>query len=142
MINSRQQLRVNRESAIKLVSGRGDEALGEFPLEHENGAAEERPMQQQLEDERRRDLVWHVGNAHVEERQLKAGVRLFGQLMWRTFLGRLGQHRAKPTHLGFDRVSDDNLQLVLHWSSQNTLLQFGHHSSIDFHRHNFFYVLE
>ena len=53
-------------------------------LEHEDGAAEEGAVQEELEDEGRGDLVRHVGHAHVEERQV-----------------------------GLDRISDEHLQFRL-----------------------------
>ena len=53
-------------------------------LEHEDGAAEEGAVQEEFEDEGRGDLVWHVGHAHVEERQV-----------------------------GLDRISDEHLQFRL-----------------------------
>ena len=53
-------------------------------LEHEDGAAEEGAVQEELEDEGRGDLVRHVGHAHVKERQV-----------------------------GLDRISDEHLQFRL-----------------------------
>ena len=67
MIDPGQQLGVDREPAVELVPGRRHQPLGELSLEHQDGAAEKRPMQQQLEDERGRDLVGQVSHADVEE---------------------------------------------------------------------------
>ena len=70
-------------------------------------------MQQQFEDERRGDLVRHVGHAHVEKGKL-----------------------------GLDGVADDDLQFVLKRRSENALLQLGHQSRVDFHCHHLFYVFQ
>ena len=50
VVDPREELGVDGEPAVELVPGLGHEALGELPLEHEHGAAEEGPVQEELED--------------------------------------------------------------------------------------------
>lgn len=47
-------------------SGTGDKAEGEFALEHEDSAAEERAVGEEAEDQGRGDLVGGVGYTDVE----------------------------------------------------------------------------
>jgi hypothetical protein len=47
-----------------------DEPHGELVLEHDDRCSEGGTVRQQLERERRRDLVWDVGHANIEVWQL------------------------------------------------------------------------
>jgi hypothetical protein len=48
MVNLRQELDVNTESAVKLGTGFGNESLGELFLEHEDCATEHRLVGQEF----------------------------------------------------------------------------------------------
>ena len=63
VIYSRQQLDVDRQTAVHIAAWLGYQPLGEFPLKHEHGAAEHWPVLQELEDKWRTDLIRRVRNA-------------------------------------------------------------------------------
>ena len=68
--DAREELRIDGQAAVERVPGAGDEAHGELVLEHDDGRAEGGSVREQLEGERRRDLVRDVGHADVEVGQL------------------------------------------------------------------------
>ena len=68
--DAREQLRVDGQAAVERVARARDQAHGELVLEHDDGRAEGRAVRQQLEGERRGDLVGDVGHAQVEVGQL------------------------------------------------------------------------
>jgi len=82
-------------------------------LEHENSAPEEWSVQEQLEDQGRTDLVWHVGDAQIEEGQLR-----------------------------LQEVADEHLQLGLQRSGLDTLLQFGSQAGVNFAGNHLFRTLQ
>lgn len=59
VVDSGEQLRVDRETAVELISGLGGEAKCKLSLEHQDGAAEKGPVLEKLENERRGDLRGH-----------------------------------------------------------------------------------
>jgi hypothetical protein len=71
VVHSREKLGVDRESAVERLPWLGQEAHGKLPLEHDDCAAEEGPVGEQLEDDGGGDLVRDVGDAHVEVRELR-----------------------------------------------------------------------
>ena len=60
------ELHVCGQTRPERGTGLRDEPQRELALEHENGHAEQRPVRQEPEDERRRDLVRRVGDTDVE----------------------------------------------------------------------------
>ena len=66
----RQQLGVDGEAAVELVTRLGDETKGELALEHEKRGPEDGPVEEQLEHNRRGDLVRQVGDADIKVGQL------------------------------------------------------------------------
>jgi hypothetical protein len=59
-------LYVDGETRVEFLAGLGEEAHGEFALEHEDAGAWGVGEGEQFEDEGRRDLVGCVGDADVE----------------------------------------------------------------------------
>lgn len=103
MVNFSEELSVDRQSTIQFVTRLGNEPLGEFPLEHEEGAAEHGSVQKQFEYEWRRDLIGQIGYADVEE----------GQIC-------------------FEHISNHYVQFGLQVSPLNSFLQFCNHPWINF----------
>ena len=54
-----QQLRVDRQTAVQLRVGFGDQTHGELVLVHDHRRTKHRPVRQQLEGQRRRNLGTH-----------------------------------------------------------------------------------
>ena len=71
MVHARVQLHVGREARPERGARLRDEARGKFALEHQDRDAEERPVREQPEDERRGDLVRRVRDADVKVGQLR-----------------------------------------------------------------------
>lgn len=69
LVHPRQQLRVDRESAVERLAGTGRETKRELLLKHHDGAPKGGSVREQFEDEAGGDLVGHIGDAHVEEGQ-------------------------------------------------------------------------
>lgn len=63
-------MHVGGETTPEVVTGTCDQTESKFSLEHEDGTSEEGTVGEELEDERRRDLVGSVGDADVEIGQL------------------------------------------------------------------------
>jgi len=92
-------LSINGKSAVEFVSGSSNKTLREFQLDHDHSAPEKGSMQQQFEDEGRRDLVRDVGDAQVEKRQFC-----------------------------LDHISNFDLELLLQRCALHSFLQLGHQS--------------
>lgn len=65
-----EELRVDGQAAVERVPRARNQPHRKLVLEHDDGGAEGRPVRQQLERERRGDLVRDVCHAHVKVRQL------------------------------------------------------------------------
>ena len=65
------ELHVRGQTRPERGTGLRDEAHRELALEHQYRHAEERPVRQETEDERGRDLVRCVGDADVEVREVR-----------------------------------------------------------------------
>eukprot|EP01137_Pigoraptor_chileana_P036921 Opistho-2@33260 len=113
VVHPREQLCVDRQAAVQCVAGLCDETLCKFALEHEHRTSEERPVQQQLEHKRRRNLIWHVGNTHV-----------------------------KKGKLSLQKVADNNFEFALFGSSLDTLLEFSNETSIDLRGNDLLHLLQ
>jgi hypothetical protein len=92
-------LSVDGKSAVEFVPGSSNKTLRKFQLDHDHSTSEKGSMQQQFEDEGRRDLVRDVGDAQVEERQFC-----------------------------LDHVSNFDLELLLQRCALHSFLQLGHQS--------------
>jgi len=64
------ELHVRGETRPERGTGLRDQSHREFALEHQYGHAEDRPVRQETEDERGRDLVGSVGDADVKVGEL------------------------------------------------------------------------
>lgn len=64
-----QELRVGGQPAVQRVPGLSQQAHRELVLKHDDSGAEPAAVRQQLEGQRRADLVGDVGHAYVEVRQ-------------------------------------------------------------------------
>ena len=71
VVHARVQLHVRGQARPERGARLRDEAQRKLALEHQDRHAEERPVREQAEDERRGDLVGRVGDADVEVRQLR-----------------------------------------------------------------------
>ena len=64
------ELRVHRQPAVQGLTGLGHQPHGKLALEHQDGSAEQGPVAQELEGQRRGDLIGRVGYADVEVREI------------------------------------------------------------------------
>ena len=71
VVDAAQQLDVRGQAAVQRVPGAGDQPHRELVLEHDDRRAERRGVRQQLEGQRRRDLVGDVCHTQIEIRQLR-----------------------------------------------------------------------
>ena len=108
VVDPGEELGVDGQPAVEFVAGLSHQTLGKLALEHQDGAAEERAVQEEFEDERRRDLVGDVGHADVEEGQVR-----------------------------LDNVTHHQLQFGLKWRSLDTFLELGHHPRVHLAGHHF-----
>lgn len=66
MVDLGVELDVGGETTPEIVAWSSDESESEFALEHEDGTSKEGAVGEKLEDERRGDLVWSIGDADVK----------------------------------------------------------------------------
>lgn len=94
-------LHIDGQSAVQRVTRSGQKTHGKLVLEHEHGHSRRPRQVQQLENQRRRDLVRCVGNANV-----------------------------KVGELGLDTVSEHDFQLLLLGLALDSFGQLSGHSRI------------
>jgi hypothetical protein len=109
MIHPREELHVHTKAAVHVASGLRNQTHCEFSLKHEDGAAEHRPVLEELEHERRRDLIRGIRDAKIEEWQL-----------------------------GLDGVALNELKFVLVAELVNSLSYLGDHTRVYFHCYSLF----